>query len=129
MLAEWQRALASLDAARVLQETGYPDFAASRAYYAAFYAASAVLLARGSDVTKHTAVLSAIHRDFVHRGELAREQGRALDWLFELRGIGDYGQSRHVSEDEAEKAIELARGFLRACAGVLGIVNGADGTP
>jgi len=39
-----ERAQQSLEAAKELASSGYFDFAASRAYYTAFYAATAVLL-------------------------------------------------------------------------------------
>jgi len=45
---------------------------------------------------------------------LDKEQGKALNWLFELRGIGDYGVTAHVSRQEAERAIQAAKGFLQA---------------
>ena len=40
---------------------GRYDFAVNRAYYAAFYSASAVLLAQGRHFVKHTGVRAAIH--------------------------------------------------------------------
>ena len=42
--ANLERAERSIEAARHLADKQYYDFAASRAYYAAFYAATAVLL-------------------------------------------------------------------------------------
>jgi uncharacterized protein (UPF0332 family) len=45
--ANLQRAEQSVQAAKELVDKGYHDFAASRAYYAAFYAATAVLLSEG----------------------------------------------------------------------------------
>lgn len=55
----WQRALDALRAANTLLTAGFPDFAASRAYYATFYAAAALLLAAGQTFTKHRGVLTA----------------------------------------------------------------------
>ena len=43
----WQRAQEALRATRTLLAAGFSDFAAARAYYVAFYAASALLLAEG----------------------------------------------------------------------------------
>ena len=43
----WQRTDEALQATGTLLEAGFADFAASRAYYAAFYAASALLIADG----------------------------------------------------------------------------------
>ena len=47
------RAEQSLQAARELASGSFYDFAASRAYYAAFYAASALLLREGMEFSEH----------------------------------------------------------------------------
>ena len=58
--ANLERASQSLGAARELTGKGYYDIAASRAYYAAFYAASAALLAEGLELSKHSGVIASI---------------------------------------------------------------------
>jgi len=112
--ANIERAKQSIRAARNLVADQYYDFAASRAYYAAFYAASAILLREGLDVSKHSGVIAAIHQRFVKTGRLDKEHGRALNWLFGLRNIGDYGVTAHASRSEAEEAIRAAETFLEA---------------
>ena len=86
-----QRAQTSINAAKDMLEKKYYDIAASRAYYAAFYAASALLLKEDIDTTKHSGVIASIHRLFVKEGKLDQAQGRNLQWLFDLRGVGDSG--------------------------------------
>ena len=110
----WQRAGDSLTAAEKLLADRFPDFAASRAYYAAFYAASAALAADGKTFASHRGVLSHIHKDFVNEGRLAKEAGRILSALFDVRNLGDYGGSAHVSQPQAERAVADARRFLHA---------------
>jgi uncharacterized protein (UPF0332 family) len=117
--ANVQRAKTSIQAAKDMLEKEYYDIAASRAYYAAFYAASALLLNENVDTSKHSGVIASIHRLFVKAGKLDKEQGKNLNWLFELRGIGDYGVSEHVSAGEAFKAIKVAEEFLNAAVGIL----------
>lgn len=112
--ANLERAEQSIQAAQELTRNGYYDFAASRSYYAAFYAATAVLLSQESELSKHSGVIARIHKDLVKTGKLTKEQGKALNWLFELRSIGDYGVTAHVSKEEAERAIQAARSFLGA---------------
>lgn len=46
------------------------DFAANRAYYASFYAASAVLLVAGRKFVKHSGVRGAVHQERTLRREL-----------------------------------------------------------
>jgi len=64
----WQRAQEALRTTGTLLAAGFPDFAAARAYYAAFYAASALLLAEGKTFRSHRGVLALMHRDYVKPG-------------------------------------------------------------
>ena len=79
-----ERAEQSIAAARKLVLEGYFDFAASRAYYGAFYAATALLLNDGLEFGKHSGVIALIHQLFVRTGRLEKNLGKDLNWLFEL---------------------------------------------
>ena len=72
----------------------------------------ALLLKSGLKFGKHSGVISAIHQHFVKTEKLDKSLGKNLNWLFELRGIGDYGVFLHVKEDEAKEAIKVAQKFL-----------------
>jgi uncharacterized protein (UPF0332 family) len=119
IIANVQRAKTSLQAAKDMIEKGYFDIAASRAYYAAFYAASALLLKENVDTSKHSGVIALIHRLFIKEGKLDQEQGKNLNWLFEMRGIGDYGVLEHVSSGEANQAVKGAEKFLESAIKIL----------
>jgi uncharacterized protein (UPF0332 family) len=114
MMANIARAEESIQAAGQLAANGFYDFAASRAYYAAFYAATAVLLAGGLEYGKHSAVIAAIHKELVRTGKLDKQCGRDLNWLFELRSVGDYGVTVHIPKEDAEEAVRAAERFLAA---------------
>lgn len=77
--ANLARAQESLGAARVLAASGYYDFVASRAYYVAFYAATALLLSEGLSFRKHTAVIATIHQAFIKTGKLDTHYGKDLN--------------------------------------------------
>jgi uncharacterized protein (UPF0332 family) len=111
--ANLERAEKSIQAAKELATSGFYDFAASRSYYAAFYAASAALLDEGLEFSKHSGVIASIHQRLVKTGKLDKEQGKELNWLFELRNVGDYGVTIHVSQQDTERAIRVAENFLR----------------
>ncbi|GAB4496566.1 MAG: HEPN domain-containing protein [Anaerolineales bacterium] len=117
--ANLERAEQSIQAAITLASKGYYDFAASRAYYATFYGATALLLSQGLDFSKHSSVIASIHQQFVKTGKLSKEQGKDLNWLFEIRSIGDYGGTAHVSQAQAERAIQAAENFLKALQSLL----------
>ena len=117
--ANLERAEKSIQAAQQLVSGGYYDFAASRAYYTVFYAATALLLNEGLEFSKHSAVIASIHQRFVKTGKLSKEQGKTLNLLFELRNIGDYGGIAHVTLQQVDQAIQEAKGFLAAVKSLL----------
>ena len=113
-MASLERAETNLQVAKELLANGYYDVSASRSYYAAFYAASALLLSEEIDTTKHSGVIALIHQRFVKVGKLDKAHGRNLNWLFELRSVGDYGVSLHVDINDAIKARETAQDFFES---------------
>ena len=110
---EWERAERTLASAKQLAESD-PDSAASRAYYAAVHALTAVLAVRGKTFSKHSALRAALHRDLIQTGLLNEELGRDYDFLLDLRETGDYGGPVQVSPMSARLAIEKAALFLTA---------------
>jgi uncharacterized protein (UPF0332 family) len=110
---QWRRARKTLNSAEQLAESD-PDSAASRAYYAAFQAVTALFAIRGREFTKHTEVRAAVHRDLVKAGEWDAQIGRDFDFLLDLRETGDYGGVAHVSSGSAGTAVESARRILNA---------------
>lgn len=111
--ANIERAGQSIEAAHELFPKGYYDFAASRAYYAAFYAATALLLNNDLESGKHSGIIALIHQHFVKTGVLDADLGKDLNWLFEMRGVGDYGVTSHISKTESEQAIMAAKNFVQ----------------
>ena len=107
----WIRAINSLKSAESLLSVSNDD-AASRAYYAAFHAISAMFASQNKSFSKHTALRVAVHRDLVNAGKWPKALGEAFDALWELRDIGDYGGKSHVQKEDAEKAIDAARNVL-----------------
>ena len=85
-----QKGHRSLGAARRLLADGDCDFAASRAYYAMFYLAEALLLARNLTFSKRSAVIAAFGQHFVKTGLFAAEHHDALRTAFDERNVGDY---------------------------------------
>jgi hypothetical protein len=123
----WERAKDSLHAAEHVLPVS-ADTAASRAYYAAFYAVSAAFALRGRTFRKHTAVEAAVHRDLVKKGVWSAELGQAYSRLAEMRSVADYGQSKRVSKEDALKAVQTAVEILRTVAqGNRGAFTGLEG--
>jgi uncharacterized protein (UPF0332 family) len=79
----------SLHAAGRLLDAGDHDFAVSRAYYAMFYAARALLLTRNIRRAKQSGVLAAFNSEFIRSGELPADLFGLLRDGFEDRAEGD----------------------------------------
>lgn len=109
----------SIGAAELLLKDGYVDFAASRSYYAMFYAIEAVLLSRDLSYSKHSAVIAAFGKEFVKTGSFDSCFHRYLLDAFDLRNAGDYGIMHAVGEDQAKRVINEARELLAAVNGYL----------
>ena len=109
---EWVRmADEALASARADIDAGRRRSAINRAYYAAFYAVSAVLLSQGRHFVKHTGVQTALHRDLIHTGLLAVEHGKAYDELFEIRLIADYTVTG-IDADQASRSLRQAEAIV-----------------
>ena len=111
--ATLERAIAALQAAKILLSSELPNDAASRAYYSAFHAATALLLSKRLSFGSHAGILRAVSLNFVKTGELPKNYGRSLNWLAELRQLADYGELRNVTVPDAEQAIVSAEQFLQ----------------
>lgn len=106
------RALQALRTAQSLVSLD-ADAAASRAYYAVFYAVSALFALAGKIFTRHGAVEAAVHRDLIRAGRWSGERGQDDSFLRRPRATGDYGGSVHGSTAEAVAAFEAARHMLQ----------------
>ena len=73
-----------------------------------------VLLARGQDYSRHSAIIAAVHRDLVKTGQMSVATARWLNNLFALRTRGDYDVVEPVSEIEAAEALTQARAYVLA---------------
>ena len=110
--AQIGKAKESLAAAELLLGQGYSEFAASRAYYAMFYVAEALLASRGQSYSSHAAVQAAYGREFAKSGDLDARYHRWLLDAQDLRNVGDYGIGTKISEEQAGRVIAWAREFL-----------------
>ena len=113
--ALWDKAQEALHVARHTLAMS-ADATASRAYYAAFYAVSAHFALAGRTFKKHYTLEAAVHRDLIKSGAWPKELGQGFSYLVQLRYKGDYSASDRVTQEQAEKAIDVAAGILKAVA-------------
>jgi hypothetical protein len=111
---EWDRALEAFRGAQLLVAHHSFDSAASRAYYAAFHAVTALFALEDRTFTKHSSLETALHRDLVKTGRWSADLGRDYRFCLDVRGVGDYGSDVRVDAKQATDAIEAARRILLA---------------
>ena len=102
----------TLEEARILLEEEHSAGTINRSYYAAFYAACALLDSMGLKARSHQSVISLLHREFVRSGRLDRDLMRDSTRLFEARMSGDYGPFSTATLERAKEAHETAVRFL-----------------
>ena len=121
-----QTARETLDDASILISQRRFPAAVSRAYYAMFYAASAMLLSVGLKVESHYGVKVKFGEMFVKAEKVDRRFGEMLAHAYDLRQDADYdlgtraGITRQVAEREYRKAsdfLRMAEQFLKGAGG------------
>jgi uncharacterized protein (UPF0332 family) len=95
---------------------GHFDVATSRAYYAMFYAASAILVSQGISRSKHSGVHAAFGQYFVKPGLIEPEYGRMLINAFNVRLDSDYEVKPTLSKGLAEDILRDAGQFVERAA-------------
>ena len=106
------KAHSSLTAAKKLREELLFAESISRSYYAMFYAAKALLLMDGIDVSKHSAVAAAFGREYVKTGKIDSRYHRMLLDGFEWRQKSDYDVYWLATRERAEKCQQEAEAFV-----------------
>ena len=102
----------SIRGARVLLKEDLPGQAASRAYYAMFYVAQALLITRGLSFSRHSAVISRFGKEFSKTRLFDPKYHKYLIDGFEKRQIADYAITEDIDNDTATELIDHAAQFL-----------------
>ena len=105
-------AAGSVRAATILAREGLYRDAVSRAYYAMFSAAKALLAAKGIHPRTHGGVLQALGEHFVKPGLLDPKHASHLGFAMQMRQRADYGDLA-VTAADAEAVLERATDFMR----------------
>jgi uncharacterized protein (UPF0332 family) len=93
--------------------------AVNRFYYAAFYAARALLAMRELDSSRHSGVISLFQKHFVKAGLITTEKAKALPRAFEKRQKSDYADFSTVTAKEVRAIRNEVSDFLEECEQVL----------
>jgi len=114
------RAERALDVAEELLDDNYPSDAASKVYYSMYYATQALLRAENIEVTKHSAVESALGYYFAKTGRIDPKYHRMLIDARKVREIADYDIDEEIVEPVASLKVEEGKAFVSAIKKLLG---------
>jgi uncharacterized protein (UPF0332 family) len=109
------RARDALEEARLLIEQRHFTGALNRVYYAAFYAARALLAIKTLDSSRHSGVISLFQEHFVKTGLISTDVARALPRAFEKRQTSDYGDFSEPTSDEVLALRGQVETFVASC--------------
>ena len=111
-LDELERARVCLAEARALHEGSFPYGAVSRAYYAVFHAARALLVSLGLEARTHKGVVGMLGEHFVRTGQMSSKLGRLVSRMQRDREDADYSTGAVFTAEEASQMIGDAEEFL-----------------
>lgn len=109
-----QRSKDTLEVAATMITHQYWADAVSKAYYAMFYAANAIILTRGISVSKHSAVISIFGEQFARTNVIDRHFHREFIDAFDDRQTADYSPRVLITEEDARNRLKLANEFVDA---------------
>ena len=85
-----RRSKNALKEAELLFDNGYYNGAVSKLYYAAFYAASSLMLKYQLNASKHSGIKTMLGLHFVSKKLLSFQAGKTFTTLYEKRQSSDY---------------------------------------
>jgi uncharacterized protein (UPF0332 family) len=115
-----KRANESHQAAKVLLDKGFSNFAAAQSYYTMFYLTEALLFSKGLQFSSHSAVMAAFGKEFAKTQILDPKYHRRLIVAERRRETGHYGEESGVTDEEARESFEWAAEFIQAVKEYLG---------
>jgi len=108
-----ERAFVALEQAKGNLQMGYLEITANRLYYAAYYAASALLIANEIRVKSHEGCIGQFNLHFVKTGLIPVEMGKLFSTLFDMRLTGDYSDRFDLTEEDVVPSIQPTEDFIK----------------
>ena len=114
-----EKASLALNAARRNLTAEDADNAISRAYYAAFYAATAALNEVNLATKSHKGTHKLFYREYIDSGKIDSHHNQAFSRLFQNRQVADYTFGTTFGPKAATDVIQQAEVFVEAVAALL----------
>jgi len=102
------RAKEEYDTAQLLFDNNKLKASNNRAYYAIYYALTAVLCLESMAFKKHKDTIAYFNKNYVHGGKFPGDIGRKIAKSVKIRHVSDYDEFYIASREEAENQISTA---------------------
>lgn len=97
-----QRAMETLEEARLMAKNDHWNGCVNRLYYASFYAVMALLTKYGYQSSTHKGAKTLFSQHFILTGEISGRSGKTFSQMFTLRQFGDYDDFFAVEVEKIE---------------------------
>lgn len=102
-----------LKSARLLLKAGQYRDCISRAYYAMYYGAKALLLAKDVDPKTHKGVKALLSEYFVRTKVIDKRFSKMFALIERARGDADYKELVKITRKDGQAAIDFAEKFVK----------------
>ncbi|MBI4365939.1 MAG: HEPN domain-containing protein [Deltaproteobacteria bacterium] len=116
---ELEKGAAALRQARILFGSQEYDGSISRAYYAIFHYALALLLTKGIEPRSHEGLTRFFNLHFIKNGILPKRYSTMLSHAQKAREDADYRPEIPFTEEDAVTRLQEAESFITAIAALL----------
>ena len=106
------KAEATISEAKQIFQLNYYNLTANRLYYAAYYAATSLLLYNGISSHTHKGAITLFQLNFVKTKILPNEDGALLRKLFGMRQEGDYEDFIDFDKEDVEPLIPIVNDLV-----------------
>lgn len=113
VLYRMERAKEAVEEAELLFSKGHIRTSVNRLYYACFYAASAILLAKGYSSSKHSGIRSLFHQKLVKTGLVSSSAGPLYNRLFDARHKADYADLVNFEASDVAPWFDEVKSLVR----------------
>ena len=97
----------------VLLEHKFYRTAASRLYYACYYAATALLISDGYETHTHNGVKTLLGLHYIKEGKIEKSLGKMYAQAFNLRQSRDYEDWIDIEENDVKSFLQPAEQFIK----------------
>ena len=106
------KATQTIREAEVMADAGFYNASVNRLYYAAYYAASALMLSEELETGTHKGTKTMLGLKFIYTGKMEREYGQIYQRLFDSRQAGDYEDFVYYDNESYAQLRPLAIKFI-----------------